>query len=156
MSVLKTLKYWLKPLKMTDPDFGILTFIYVSKWPERSYWECKWQFPSTGTIVGITLDGDESGPRAESRHFYLSLPGRFPQILALCRPVLEQVYKDKKHEPAPSDVFSLFKVSGFGVKDRREDPIQWDVSFEAKGDDYLGVLIRFMGESANPPEVNTC
>jgi len=51
------------------------------------------RFPSTSTVVLITLDGDESG-RAESRQFFLGLPGR---ILALCRPVLEQVYKDEKH-----------------------------------------------------------
>jgi hypothetical protein len=70
--------------------------------------------------------------------------------------VLEQVYKDEKHEPPPPDIFSLFKLSGFGVKDPGENPIQWDVSFETNGDDYLGVLIRFMGESAMPPEVDIC
>jgi hypothetical protein len=52
-------------------------------------------------------------PTAESRQFFLGLPGRFQQILALCRPVLEQVYKDEKHEPPPPDIFSLFKLSGF-------------------------------------------
>jgi hypothetical protein len=141
---------------MTDLDFGTLTFIYVSQNPERSYWECEWRFPSTGTVVLIALDGDESGPTAESRQFFLGLPGRFQQILALCRPVLEQVYKDEKHEPPPPDIFSPFKLLGFGVKDPRENLIQWDVSFETNGDDYLGVLIRFMGESAMPPEVDIC
>jgi hypothetical protein len=29
MSLLKTLKCWLTPLKMIDPDFVTLTFIYV-------------------------------------------------------------------------------------------------------------------------------
>src|SRR5258708_21780659 len=52
--------------------------------------------------------------------------------------------------------FSLFKLSGFGVQDPRENPIQWDVSFETNGDDYLEVLIRFMGKSAMPPEVDIC
>ena len=63
MSLLKTLKYWLTPLKMTDLDFGTLTFIYVSQNPERSYWECEWRFPSTGTVVLITLDGDRINSR---------------------------------------------------------------------------------------------
>jgi hypothetical protein len=87
--------------------------------------------------------------RQNHDNFFLGLPGSFQQILALCRPVLEQVYKDEKHEPPPPDIFSL-KLSGFGVKDPRENPIHWDVSFETNGDDYLGVLIRFMGESAMP------
>jgi hypothetical protein len=34
MDLLKTLKYWLTPLKVTDPDFGTLTFIYMSESPE--------------------------------------------------------------------------------------------------------------------------
>jgi len=29
------LKHWLVPLRMTDPDFGNLLFMHVSKWPER-------------------------------------------------------------------------------------------------------------------------
>jgi hypothetical protein len=94
--------------------------------------------------------------RQNHDNFFLGLPGSFQQILALCRPVLEQVYKDEKHEPPPPDIFSLFKRSGFGVKDPRENPVQWDVSFETNGDDYLGVLIRFMGESAMSPEVDIC
>ena len=61
-----------------------------------------------------------------------------------------------KQDAPPPDIFSLFKLSGFGVKDPRENPVQWDVSFEAKGDEYLGVLIRFMGDSAMPPEVDIC
>ena len=60
-----------------------------------------------------------------------------PRDFGLCRPVLEQVYKDEKHELPPPDIFSLFKLSGFGVKDPRENLVQWDVSFEAKGDDYF-------------------
>ncbi len=56
--------------------------------------------------------------------FYLGLPGRFQQILALCRPVLEQVYKDEKQDAPPPDIFSLFKLSGFGVKDPLENPVQ--------------------------------
>jgi hypothetical protein len=42
---LKTLKYWLTPLKMTDPDFGTLTYIYMSKSTsqiaQRPEWECE-------------------------------------------------------------------------------------------------------------------
>ena len=50
---LRNLKLWLVPLRMTDPDFGNLLFMHVSKWPEGSYWEREWSFPKTGTVVGI-------------------------------------------------------------------------------------------------------
>jgi hypothetical protein len=53
--------------------------------------------------------------------------------------------------------FSLYSSSqGLAVKDPRENPVQWDVSFDAKGDEYLGVQIRFIGDSAMPPEVEIC
>ncbi len=94
MAFLHNLKLWLSPLRMTDPDFGNLLFMHISRWPERSYWECEWNFPKTGTVVSIALPGGESGPLPEARQFYLSLPARYDQILAECRPRLEKVFND--------------------------------------------------------------
>jgi len=62
MGFLHNLKFWLSPPKMTDPDFGNLTFMHIGKHPERSYWECEWAFPPSGTVIEITLNGGESGP----------------------------------------------------------------------------------------------
>jgi len=42
------------------------------------------------------------------------------------------------------------------VKDPNEQPLHWDVSFETTSDDYLGVLIPFVDETAMPPEVDIC
>src|SRR5713101_156064 len=91
------------------------TFIYVSQNPERSYWECEWRFPSTGTVVLITLDGDESGPTAESRQFFSACRDASKQILALCLPVLEELY-------AQSDMDSMRDAQVSGTADRRQNP----------------------------------
>ena len=88
MGFLHNLKFWLSPRKMTDPDFGKLTFMHVGKHPVRSCWECEWKFPATGTVVSVTLHGGESGPDNDARQFYLSLPARFDSILSVCRPKL--------------------------------------------------------------------
>jgi len=155
MAFLHNLKLWLSPPRMTDPDFGVLLFMHISKWPERSYWECEWSFPKTGTVVGIVLRGGEGGPLPEARQFYLSLPARYEQILVACRPRLEQVFNEWLHQPLPQDIFSVVKLSGFGLEDPREQPVQWDVGFETTGDDWLGITIPFVGETAMEAVVDT-
>jgi len=77
MKIFESLKLQFRPPKMHDPDFGHLTFMYISNHPERSYWEAEWMFPPTGTPVSIGIDGDESGPRSAARQWHLGLPSRF-------------------------------------------------------------------------------
>jgi len=155
MGFVRNLKLWLSPIRMTDPDFGNLVFMHFSKYPERSYWECEWIFPRTGSPVAIALQGGESGPRQEAKEFYLSLPGRFPQILDLCRPRLEQVFKEWLDRPLPEDVFGVLKLSGFGLEDATKQPIRWDVSFETTGEKWLGITIPFVGDTAGEAIVDT-
>jgi hypothetical protein len=155
MSFLRNIKLWLFPLRMTDPDFGSLVFIHISKWPERSYWEGEWTFPPTGTVVGIALRGGETGPSPESRRFYLSVPGRFNLILTACRPRLEEVFRIWRGPHLPEDIFSAVKVTGFAVKDSGEQPVQWDVGFETIDEDWLGITIPFVGDTAMEAVVDT-
>ncbi len=155
MAFLHNLKLWLSPLRMTDPDFGNLLFMHISRWPERSYWECEWNFPKTGTVVSIALPGGESGPLPEARQFYLSLPARYDQILAECRPRLEKVFNDWLNQRLPQDIFTGVKLAGFGLEDPKEQPVQWYVGFETKGDDWLGITIPFVGDTAGKAIVDT-
>ncbi len=111
MGFLRNLKLWLSPPKIADPDFGTMVFMHNSKSPERSYWECEWKFPPTGSVAVITLDGDQTGPRPEWRRFYLDLPGRFNEILTACRPVLGKGYQDERHDAMPADIFVVFKLA---------------------------------------------
>jgi hypothetical protein len=155
MSVLRNLRLWLFPLRMADPDFGMLVFMYTSKRPERSYWECEWTFPKTNTVVVIAIRGSERGPLPEARQFYLSLPGRFEQVLNACRPGLERVFNDWLHQPLPSDVFSLVTLSGFDLDDPNEQPARWEVSFETRGANWLGITVPFVGDTAMEALVDT-
>ena len=155
MAFLHNLRLWLFPPRMTDPDFGSLLFMHISKQPERSYWECEWPFPNTTTIVAITLQGGESGPMPEARHFYLSLPERYEQILVACRPRLEQVFDHWLHERLPQDIFTVVKLSGFGLADPKERPVRWDIGFETTGDKWLGITIPFVGDTAMEATVDT-
>jgi hypothetical protein len=140
---------------MSDPDFGGLVFMHISKFPERSYWECGWIFPKTGKVVWITLRGGKSGPIPQARQFYLSLPDRFEQILISCRPRLEQAFKDWERPQLVEDIFSVVELTGFGLEDPTEQPIRWDVGFETKGDDWLGITIPFVGDTAMEAVVDT-
>jgi hypothetical protein len=155
MRFLHNLKLWLSPPRMADPDFGKLTFMHIGKHPERSYWECEWTFPPTGTVVGITLHGGERGPDHEARQFYLGLPARFDSILKACRPRLEQVFRQWRHQRLPDDIFTAVKLASFGVENPQEEPVRWDVGFETTDDDWLAITIPFVGDMPSEPVVDT-
>lgn len=155
MNILHNLKLRFLPPRITDPDFGILLFMFIPNAPERSYWEGEWTFPETGTVISIGLPGGEHGPSPEARQFYLSLPGRFEQILAAARPRLEQEFKTWLQKDLPQDIFSVVKLSGFGLEDVKVQPIKWDISFETTGEKWLGITIPFLGDIAHEAVVDT-
>src|SRR5689334_15673245 len=105
MGLFHNLKLRFSPPRMTDPDFGSLLFMFIPNAPEQSYWECEWRFPKTGTEVSIGLPGTESGPQPEARQFYLTLPGRFEQILAVARPRLQEAFLEWFDQELPQDIF---------------------------------------------------
>ena len=155
MGILKNLKLRFSPPRITDPDFGRLLFMFIPNAPERSYWECEWKFPTTGTEISIGLPGGESGPLPVARQFYLSLPGRFEQILAAARPQLQEVFRTWLQQDLPQDIFTVVKLAGFGLDDARAQPVQWDISFETTGDKWLGIIIPFVGDTAQKATVDT-
>jgi hypothetical protein len=154
MTFLTNLKLWIRPKRMTDPDFGELIFMHISKHPERSYWECEWKFPPTGQPVFIALRGGEEGPRSEVRRFYLDLPGGFDQILASCRPRLEQVTKEWLNEACLKTCLRPFGIR-IGVEDPSSNPVHWDVSFETLGKKWLGITIPYVGRAAMEVQADT-
>jgi hypothetical protein len=155
MGILHYLKTLFSPPRITDPDFGTMLFMFISNAPERSYWECEWKFPKTGTEISIGLPGGENGPTPEARQFYLGLPTRFEQILAAARPKLEQVFKTRLKQDLPQDIFTVVKLSGFGVENPTAQPVEWDISFETTGEKWLGITIPFIGEEPQAPVVDT-
>ncbi len=155
MNILKSLKLQFRPPKIDDPDFGQLTFMYISNHPERSYWEAEWNFRPTGTPVAIALDGDESGPKLVTREWHLGLPTRFDRIVALAKPELAKVFQSWLKQDLPEDIFTVVKLSGFGVEDPEAQPVAWDVSFETTGDTWLGITIPFEGDQAKEATVDT-
>lgn len=155
MGILHNLKLRLSPPRITDPDFGRLIFIFIPNEPEQSYWECEWTFPKTGTVISIGLRGGESGPLPEARKFYLGVLERFEQILAAARPELGRVFKSWLQQDLPANIFTVVKLSGFGVEDLKTQPIEWDVSFETTGEKWLGITIPFVGDEAQEAVIDT-
>lgn len=155
MTILHNLKLRFFPPRITDPDFGNLLFMFIPNAPERSYWECEWTFPKTGTAISVGLLGGESGPLQEAREFYLSLPGRFEQILAAARPKLAHVFKTWLQQDLPQDIFTVLNLAGFGVMDLKAQPLDWDISFETTGEKWLGIIIPFHGDTPQEAVVDT-
>ena len=155
MGIFHNLKLRISPPRIADPDFGLLLFMFIPNAPERSYWECEWTFPKTGTLISIGLPGGEAGPMPEARQFYLGLPGRYEQILSAARPKLEEVFKTWLQQDLPLDISTAVKLAGFGLENPKAQPVEWDISFEAKGGKWLGILIPFVGDTALEAVVDT-
>lgn len=155
MGFLQNLKLWLSPPRIEDPDFGSLLYMYVSNFPERSYWEGEWTFPKTGTPVSIAVDGGQEGPFPEARQFYLDLPARFEQIIAAARPKLQQVLKTWLNQELPQDIFTVVKLTGFDLENLKSNPPQWNISFETIGEKWLGITIPFHGDAPQDAVVDT-
>ncbi len=155
MGILHNLKLRLSPPRIADPDFGTLLFMFVQNAPERSYWECEWKFPETGTYISIGLPGDESGPSPEARQFYLALPAAFEQVLASVRPQLQEVFREWLQQDLSQDIWAIVKLAGFGVEDVKQQPVHWDISFETTGDKWLGIIIPFVGNTVQKAIVDT-
>lgn len=155
MGFFHNLKLQFAPPKKIDPDFGPIRFMHISNHPERSYWECEWLFPKTGTKVFVALPGDESGPKKEGRDFYLGLVSRFDSILERARPKLAEVSSEWLSAPLPADMFTVVKLSGFDVEEIGAQPLNWSVSFETTGEKWLGIEIPFIGEEAQRATVDT-
>lgn len=155
MGILHNLKLRFSPPKITDPDFGSLLFILIPNAPDKSYWECEWTFPKTGKVITIALPEGKDGPTPEARQFYLSLPGRFEQILAAARPHLEEVFRKWLKQDLPQDIFTVVDLGGFGVEDPKAQPVEWDVEFETTGEKWLGITIPFVGDAAQKAVVDT-
>jgi hypothetical protein len=129
--------------------------MFIPNAPERSYWECEWVFPKTGTVISIGLPGGEDGPQPEARQFYLGLPGRFDQVVTSVRPQLQEVFKTWLHQELPQDIFSVVKLGGFGVEDPKAQPLQWNVLFGTTGEQWLGITIPFVGDIPQKAVVDT-
>ena len=144
MSLLRNLRLRFSPLRLKDPDFGDLLYMYIPNAPERSYWEAShWLFAPTGREVEIDLPGNESGPMAEARQFYLALPAQFPNVLEAARPGLERVFREWYGRPVSVDLWRDVKLAGFSLEDPRATPVQWQIFFEATGAKWLGIIIPF-------------
>jgi hypothetical protein len=55
----------------------------------------------------------------------------------------------------PQDIFTVAKLMSFGVEKPQERPVQWDVAFENTDDDWPGITIQFVGDTAMDPVVDT-
>jgi len=155
VGLLKWVRLTISPPRLEDQDFGLLRFMYISRAPERSYWEANWNFSPVGYSVSIGLPGDVRGPSPESRAFFLSRVPQFEHIIRVVRPRLDSVCREWLGRPLASDLWTDVKLAGFGVQDAASTPVSWEISFETTGQKWLGITIPFVGESAQEAVVDT-
>ena len=129
MSLLDRVLSHFRPPTLDDPDFGRLLYMHIARDPSRSYWECEWRFPPTGTHISIGLPGSKAGPLPESRAFFLALAPGFSDIMTKVRPAVDRVVREWLGRPLAVNLWEDVKLAGFGLEDPREMPTRWDVAF---------------------------
>lgn len=144
-----------QPRSIDDPTFGRLLFMSVKHDASKSYWEGEWTFPPTGTAISIGLPGGEEGPLAESRAFFIDMPGRFDGVLKAVRPALDSVFREWLGRPINEDIWSDVQLAGFGLENPMAAPVEWDIGFETTGEKWLGITVPFVGDSPQTPVVDT-
>lgn len=158
MGILQKLKKLFigEELRIVDPIFGKLLFVYIARAPEKSYWECEeWKFPNTGDVISIGLPGDESGPLPQSRDFFLELPSRFEKIISKVRPPLSEVFKKWLDQDLPENIFTEVKLVEFSLNENSPDLPNWEIMFETTGSKWLGISIPFIGDIPQIASVDT-
>ena len=155
MGILRNIRLRFSPPRLQDPEFGPMRFMFIPHAPARSYWEAEWRFPPTNTDISIGVGGDENGPRADARAFYLALPAQFEQLMARVRPALDKVFQQWYSRPMANDLWQDVKLAGFGVDDLDAKPPKWDVSFEAIGEKWLGITVPIDGDRVLDAVVDT-
>ncbi|MFQ3593598.1 hypothetical protein J8C06_13825 [Chloracidobacterium validum] len=91
----------------------------------------------------------------ESRQFYLDLPSRFEGVLAAARPKLAEVIRSWLHKELPEDIFTVVKLAGFAVEGPKARPVEWDISFETTGEQWVGIVIPVQGDTPQEAVVDT-
>jgi hypothetical protein len=155
MGLLDRVRSRFRPPTLDDPDFGRLLYMHIARDPSRSYWECEWTFPPTGTRISIGLPGSKEGPWPVSRAFFLALVPEFNQIVERVRPAVDRVFRDWLDRPLNNDLWQDVNLAGFGVEDPRATPPQWDVAFETTGAKWLGITVPIAGDQVQEAVVDT-
>lgn len=155
MSIFAKLYSFWAPPRLRDPAFGDLVFIRIPEHPERSYWECEWSFPVTGTDIAIAIPGTEKGLDPIAREFFLALPERFQFFITQCLSPLQEVWLMWFERDLPSDLFSVLSLAGIGITSLGGSAVEWEVSFETTGEKWLGITVPFIGDQPQPATVET-
>lgn len=146
-SLFQRLKLLFAPPKKSDPIFGDIVFMYNSKKPSNSYWECDgWRFAPANAKIFVALPGDESGPTEKGRQFYLQLASRFPALIKAAASSLAIVYKEWIGADLPEDIFKALKLTSFSMDDIEGKTEKWSMSFETRGKKWISITVPFQGD----------
>lgn len=152
MNFFKRIKLFFSPRVIQDEMLGKLTFIYISNFPERSYWEGEWLFPTTQTVITILLKGGESGPLPEFLEWYRGLPARYSKVIKTVEQKLADAYEELYSKKPPRDFVNQFTFAGASVLDPRAQDVEWDLSFDITVGDVYSVTVPFVGDKAGNAE----
>ncbi|MFD0740138.1 hypothetical protein ACFQZQ_12715 [Lysobacter koreensis] len=146
------------PPKVSDPDFGPITFDGpygngdVGIWQMDSEWEVPEHFAKVGCS---SIPGTAAGPYELSRIFLLEKARDYPAIWARLHDQLASIRDKWAAQDSSVPLNQSFFISSLGLDPNPADPPLWNVSFESTGKRWLFVTFNMQGNEIVGHTVDT-
>lgn len=123
-----------KPTKLENDFFGTMLFLANKKEPHKSYFECRRHFAPTNKIIGIGIDGDESGPTQKQINFFKSIEDNYSEISKAITPLIEDEFRNWKEDFKIVNFQKEFDAVDLRLPRCETKPISWQIAFESDHD----------------------
>src|SRR5436309_15624115 len=120
------------PRWISDPELGVLLFMFMPSAPDLSYWTCEHPLRGVGQNIRVELPGREGGPDSEARRFYLDLQRRFDKVLSAATRKRARCAQSCLKGEARQDLFSILKVTTIRIENANNHPARWSIIFNTR------------------------
>jgi len=123
-----------KPTKIENNFFGTMLFIEDKKAPLKSYFECSRNFKPSNNLIGISMDGAETGPTQGQIDFFKSIENQYTEITNSIKPLIEDEVKKWQEGFKIKDFNKEFSPVHISLPRCETKPISWEIAFESDHD----------------------
>lgn len=131
-----------KKQSFIDPFFGELKHHEFKK---GSFFEGKKFFAATGSEVGLSIDGEATGPTQAQYDFYLTVEREYALLVNKIIPLIEDEFRNWKDEFVIKDFTKEFTLDHLDIPGQDATLLKWDITFTSIHDENHWFTISFEG-----------
>ena len=144
MGIFDRFKRAFTPPRMSHSRFGDMTLMEF-KDGKNSYWEGYDQFRPAGRRVEVLIEGDASGPFAESIATWDAIQDRYPELRSALEKLLHSAYADWIPDAEPNAGRGRFALDTVYVPRNPLESDSWSLSYSCLDDEEHSFTIEMKG-----------